>query len=543
MLLKRLIYGLFIWVMGFKTTTKLPEGINKYLLILIPHTSNWDFPFGAACRPFLNIDGCKFMIKKEWTVKPIVGPIIRWLGAIPVDRSKKGGNLVDQMVDAFDKADTLGITVTPEGTRGLIGIDQWKTGFYHIAVKADVPMVCAFMDYHRREIGMGKIIYPSGDLEKDMELIREYYRDVTPKYPEKSALDHNLPAKKHPFWWHLTPYFRLALLILGLLALLNIKTIYYGLQQGFGQAQIILKAVPVENYLDDPDYPEEKKAKLRLVEEIRQYAFDSLGLDRTESYTEMYDQKGRPLLWNVTACKPYELQAYQWDFPFLGNFSYKGYFDSAKAVQEMESLKEQGYDTDIRTVGGWSTLGVLDDPILSGMLNRSEGSLANLVIHELTHGTLYVKDGVSYNENLANFVGNMGAKRFLVNKYGVSSEQYRSYLQSRSDRKLFTEYALQQAENLDSLYQNFSENTPEEEKKTRKEAFIDSFIEGLQALAFYNDGYYRYFDDERPNNTFFMSRRRYSGQQGQFKQELIADFGGDLRKYLAYLKEKHPSLF
>lgn len=541
MLLKRLIYGTFLWVMGWKTTTKLPEGIPKYLLILVPHTSNWDFPFGATCRPFLNIDGCKFLIKKEWTTKPIVGSIIRWLGAIPVDRSKKGGNLVDQVVEQFNRAETLGVTVTPEGTRSLN--PKWKTGFYHIAVKAQVPIVCSFIDYHRREIGMGKIFHPSGDLEKDMEIIQEYYKDITPKYPEKSNLNHLPPTTKHSIWWKLTPYFRLGLLIMGLLALLNIKTLIYGAQQGWGQAQIILKAKPVSSYLSDPSYPEEKKEKLRLINEIRQYAFDSLGLDKTESYTKMYDQHGKPLLWNVTACKPYQLKAYKWKFPILGSFSYKGFFDSTKAVAQAHALAQEGYDTNIRTVGGWSTLGVLNDPILSGMLNRSTGNLANLIIHELTHGTLYIKDGVSYNENLANFVGNVGAKQFLEDKYGLDSPEYRQYMEQRSDRKQFTAYALAKAEELDSLYGTFTPQLQKDEKEKIKQRFIHGFIQDLKQVNFYNQGYYSYFDRTLPNNTFFMSRRRYSGKQEQFQREFTQKFDSNLRNYLSYLKEKYPSIF
>jgi len=137
--------------------------------------------------------------------------------------------------------------------------------------------------------------------------------------------------------------------------------------------------------LNDPEFPDSLKSKLIIAQKARTYAIKSLGLNQSNNYTKMFDQKGEVLLWNLSACEPYELKPYQWSFPFLGKMPYKGYFKIEEAKKEQEILDSLGYDTRIRPVGGWSTLGILNDPILSNMLRRSDGALADIIIHELTH--------------------------------------------------------------------------------------------------------------------------------------------------------------
>jgi predicted aminopeptidase len=537
-LLKRIFCRTFLWLMGWKTTSRLPADVKKYLVVLVPHTSNWDFPYGVASRPFIGIDNCNFLIKRMWVDAPVVGRIIRWLGAIPVDRSKNT-NLVDQVVEAFAKRERLGVAVTPEGTRSRT--KEWKTGFYHIAHKAQVPIACGFIDYHHREIGIGKVFYTTGNMEADIEELKDFYRDKTPMYPDKSSLEHRLPAAKRGLMWKLVPAWRWALFLLLLLALFNYELIGYGLMQAYGQLRVVWQARPVAEALADPAVSEEHKEKMRLVQEIRRYAFDSLGLDPSESYTSVYDDGQQALLWNVTACAPYRLEAYTWQFPLLGSFSYKGFFSHEAAEEARLALEEAGYDTQLYEVGGWSTLGLMADPLLTSMLDRSEGSLANLIIHELTHGTLYVKDGVSYNENLASFVGDEGARRFLASKYGPEAAPLRRYDESQRLQQAFNEWALAQAMALDTLYASFAPGMPEADKRQAKGRFMQAFVDSLAAQPL-GARYAERFEGELPNNTFFLSRRRYNGQQRQFRDEFEQRFGSDFKRYMAYLKATYPSL-
>jgi predicted aminopeptidase len=320
------------------------------------------------------------------------------------------------------------------------------------------------------------------------------------------------------------------------------ELLQYGLMQARGQAKILWEARPIEEVLADTTFPDSLKQKLQLIQEIRRFAEDSLGLNPSKNYTTFYDQQGKPILWVLTACPPYELNAYEWRFPLLGSFSYKGFFELSKAEAEEQRMKAQGYDTDIGEVLGWSTLGWFKDPVLSNFLRRSPGHLADLIIHELTHGTLYVPDNVNYNENLANFVGYQGALLFLRHKYGEDSPELRQYIHSMSDRKRFTRFVLQASQSLDSLYNSFPATMPEREKAAAKQKHIRQIVQAFDTVRFASDRYRDYFTDFTPNNTFFMEFIRYNEQQNAFEEEFYQKFGGDFKKYWKHLKATYPSL-
>lgn len=207
---------------------------------------------------------------------------------------------------------------------------------------------------------------------------------------------------------------RILLALLFMIVLLIIAywdLIIYGIRQGKGQLNIVWNAKPVDEFLKDPDFPDSLKAKLTLINEVRKYAIDSLGLKDTKNYKTLYDQKGREIMWVVTACEPFRLKAKEWVFPVLGAVPYKGFFNEQRAIDLKKELEQQGWDVSIRNPGGWSTLGWFTDPILSKMLERSVGDLANLIIHEMSHATIFVKDSIDFNENLATFIGDRGTEK------------------------------------------------------------------------------------------------------------------------------------
>lgn len=321
------------------------------------------------------------------------------------------------------------------------------------------------------------------------------------------------------------------------------ESVVYGFSQLKGQLQIIWNARPVEEYLNNETVADSLKEKLLLVQEIRTYAIDSLGVNDSENYTTLYDQKGKPVLWAVTGSKPFAMEPKEWKFPFLGAFSYKGFFNYNKALAEQEQLKNQGYDTSVRPVGGWSTLGWFKDPILSNMLYRSEGELANLIIHELTHATLYVKNNVDFNENLASFIGGKGAEEFLKDKYGEQSVEYRNYLHSKKDRESFSAHILRGAAQLDSLYGTFDSQMSKETKTQAKQSYIRQIVDKSDTLNLFQPQNYKWFTENNDyNNAFFMSYIRYRSKQDNFEQEFAGKFNGNLKAYLQHLKKTYPSL-
>ena len=236
----------------------------------------------------------------------------------------------------------------------------------------------------------------------------------------------------------------------------NLKLIGYGLGQARGQFKVMWYAKPIPEVLADPQFPDSLKSTLSLVPEIKQFAIETLGLKHSENYSSVYDQQGKEILWVVTACKPYSFEPVIWSFPLIGSFTYKGYFNQRKAVDLAKTMKAQGYDVELRSVSGWSTLGWFNDPLLSNMLADGPGPLANTIIHELTHGTIFIPDSMTFNENLATFIGSKGSQEFLKMKYGPDSNEYRNYLARRQDARIFSRYIVLAAHQLDSLYQEIS---------------------------------------------------------------------------------------
>ena len=338
--------------------------------------------------------------------------------------------------------------------------------------------------------------------------------------------------------------------ILGvLLFLLLVLVIYYwsligyGISQGLGQLKIVREARPVEEFLADPAFPDSLKSRLQLIQDARRFAIDSLGLNDTKNYSTLYDQKGEELMWVVLACEQFRLVEKRWDFPIVGSVPYKGFFEKEKAFKLRESLEKEGWDVAIRNPGGWSTLGWFTDPILSGMLRRSEGDLASLIIHEMVHATIYVKDSSDFNENLASFIGDRGAELFLERAFGDTSRQYQEYIHEDGDYRKVAEHMLRGTMSLDSLYSSMREEEPVEIKKEKKEKFIRRIVEAFDTIRF-SDGKRRSgrFAKRLPNNTYFMSFRTYESKHDSMKDDWDTKFSNDLKKMIDYYRKAYPFL-
>ena len=172
----------FIFQMtGWKVAGEVPP-IKKFVVIAAPHTSGLDFPIGILARAILQIH-FSFFAKQE-LFHPPFGFIFRALGGIPVDRASSHG-VVEQAVEMFNTHERFILALSPEGTREYV--TEWRTGFYYIAMKAKVPIVLAYMDYESKTVGIGSTFYPTGDIDKDKETIKDFYRTIKGKYPEKGV--------------------------------------------------------------------------------------------------------------------------------------------------------------------------------------------------------------------------------------------------------------------------------------------------------------------------------------------------------------------
>lgn len=162
-------------------TVEEPE---KSVICVAPHTSNFDFIIGKLSY-WATGRQSNFLMKKSWFFFPL-GILLRAMGGVPIDRSKKN-SVTQQMADEFSKREHFHLAITPEGTRSYT--ENWKMGFYHIAVKAGVPIQLAYLDYKKKEMGITRIVVPGIDEQADMQQIKEFYKTVNARFPEKFNRD------------------------------------------------------------------------------------------------------------------------------------------------------------------------------------------------------------------------------------------------------------------------------------------------------------------------------------------------------------------
>lgn len=184
------MFKLFFKLLGWKVTHFLSNDIKKCVIIVAPHTSNWDFIYGMGAVSVMKLNQ-RFVIKKEWIRFPMKRLMLS-LGALPIDRKKSGENeekksSVDAIAELFKDRDELRMVITPEGTRSRV--EKWKTGFYYVALKANVPIALAFINYETKTCGIDVVIHPTGDFKSDMKKIMNFYKNIKGGNPQNFSLD------------------------------------------------------------------------------------------------------------------------------------------------------------------------------------------------------------------------------------------------------------------------------------------------------------------------------------------------------------------
>lgn len=176
--MQKLFALIFKWL-GWKIVGQLPEE-KKYVVIVAPHTSNWDLIICLIAR-FSVGTKVNFLAKHQLFFFPL-GVLLRALGGTPVDRSKKG-NKVDQVVALFRQRDSFRLGLAPEGTRSPVA--RWKEGFYHIACQAEIPIIMIGPDYARKEIRISAPFWPTGEIDTDFPKIIEFFRTIKGYRPKE----------------------------------------------------------------------------------------------------------------------------------------------------------------------------------------------------------------------------------------------------------------------------------------------------------------------------------------------------------------------
>ena len=302
---------------------------------------------------------------------------------------------------------------------------------------------------------------------------------------------------------------------------------------GWHQSSIAFHSVPVEEVLENQRVDREAKEKIRFIQEVKRYGEEKLGLTRTKSYSRYFEAKG-PVLHIITASEKDRLQLYRWDFPITGKVTYKGFFTEKEILKEKRFLETEGYDTFVQQAGAYSTLGWLKDPIFSSMLQWDGVTLANLILHEMTHSTIYFKGQTDLIEQIATFVGNQGAIDFLTEKYGRGSNEVVEAISCQEDDLVFSLWIDQACQRLSDFYAR--KISRDEKLSGREELFRHLKEDFREAMVSFKTETYRNFEKVEMNNAVLLAYRRYIHRLENF-QALYRYFGGDLRMMIGFFGE------
>ena len=323
-------------------------------------------------------------------------------------------------------------------------------------------------------------------------------------------------------------------LLVGLALLLNGCGIGHLWHLAKGQADLLRNRRPVQEVLQEERLDTAQLAKIRLILEVRAFGVERLGLRDGDTYTT-FVQLDRPFVsYNLTASPVDAIEPYVWRYPVVGRMPYQGFFSKSNALAAQEALQQRGYDTYLRGVRAYSTLGYFADPILSSMLSYPDGALIETVLHEMLHQTVWIRGHVSFNESLASFVGQEGAEAYLAEKGGTDSPAYREYLDRRADANLLRAHLRQLIARLQRLY---GETVSREDIRRRREILFDEAVTTYPDLfpRMKTPAYRRYFEGRTLNNALLLSFRVYN-RDTTFFDDVLAARDGDLRRAIAYFK-------
>ena len=314
----------------------------------------------------------------------------------------------------------------------------------------------------------------------------------------------------------------------------NYDTAIYVFFQVKGQLHILANTQSIEEFKAEKKLTEKQKQNLELIRKIKTYSVDSLEYIPTNNFTTVYDQGESPLLWVISASDRYKIEAFYWRLPIVGLVSYKGFFDKRKAEAEKNRMISMGYDVDLRPVSAWSTLGWLSDPVLSGMLNKSKGSLCNLIFHELFHATYFAKSSVDFNENLASFIAHKATLRFLKN----DTSELNRYIGSYNDNLLIENRLSVKIKELNAFYDSISGFQPQEKDIFRLKK-INEIAVSMNALPLHNRKRAETLQKHilESKNAWFVDFNQYNSLQDSLERVFNKFYQSDLRKMVQSLKQ------
>ncbi len=318
----------------------------------------------------------------------------------------------------------------------------------------------------------------------------------------------------------------LALLALALSGCFSMR---YLAQAGVGQVRLLAAARPLSSVLNDSKTPPHIVHVLQWVPDMKQFG-ESRGLKATDNYARYADLHRDAAVWVVQACAPLQFQSKRWSFPIVGTVPYLGFFDRAKARAYGDELaKHEDLDVDVRGAAAYSTLGWFRDPVLSTMVGEGPGAmgeLANTVLHESLHATVYFKGQSAFDESLASFVGDRLAREWLAKRFGAKSAAVTAY---DADEQNFHERVMRlhrAYEDLDALY---TSTASDDDKRAQKAVLLTALKQELGATR-------------ALNNATLAGYRTYDTGAPAF-EKLFAACDSDMQRFVHAISSLHDADF
>jgi predicted aminopeptidase len=293
----------------------------------------------------------------------------------------------------------------------------------------------------------------------------------------------------------------------------------YVLHSAVEEGRILWRREPIEEVLARPDLDPETRDKLELILAVRRFAGDRLGLQVGGAYGSFAEVSPGALLYVLSAADRTELRAYEWWFPIVGSVNYKGFFARSDADAEAHRLEGEGFDTYVRGSVAFSSLGWFDDPVLSNWLRADRERIADLVIHELLHRTIYLRGETNFNESFANFVGHRGAIAFFLEKDGPTA---------LTTGRAMAEWQAELAESdqwtaaVGRLRELYARGAADHEP-------LDQILDGRKAV------FAELGDPDQVNNATIISKFTYLDRLASF-EAVYSGSGDDLRATIAKIR-------
>ncbi|MBE84286.1 MAG: hypothetical protein CME21_17115 [Gemmatimonadetes bacterium] len=315
----------------------------------------------------------------------------------------------------------------------------------------------------------------------------------------------------------------------------------YYLHLGVGQWKLIWNQRPIDEVIADEATDPDIRYQLLLAKQIRAYAIDTLGLEGSDNYTTYCEIGDRPVVWVLSVAPADALEPHRWSYPVIGSAPYRGFFVRSRGEAELDKFEQRGYDTHLRGVSAFSTIGWFRDPILTPMLKYRAIDLADVLIHELLHASIWIEGDADFNESLATFVGREGAKRWALEFLEGGADSLAARDDLRKDRVAYGDLLHGLATRLDSVY---SLDVSREEKLAAKAHQIETTRKISGKRAWLTKGYDTP-EDWTINNATLALFRTYNKETDIFERVLLAT--GELRQAIAVFEmceeELEPEAF